>query len=117
MKTISQLVLTSARTVAGDFSDSVKAWNRFIYFVASLPGVTILGTLKHEFEGGGFSGLILLGESHAAIHTWPEHGVAWVELATCGDPSALTKFEHEVSLAFSVAPPGSAQALAAQKEI
>jgi S-adenosylmethionine/arginine decarboxylase-like enzyme len=28
----------------------------------------------------------------AAIHTWPEHGYAWVELATCGDPGALDIF-------------------------
>jgi S-adenosylmethionine/arginine decarboxylase-like enzyme len=34
----------------------------------------------------------VIGESHAAIHTWPEHGYAWVELATCGDPGALDIF-------------------------
>jgi len=90
-------VLIEHLTIPGDFSDSVLIWTRFIYFVSSLPGVTILGTLKHDFPGGGFSGLILLGESHAAIHTWPERGIAWVELATCGDPRALDMF-REITL-------------------
>ncbi len=86
------LVRTAACNVYGDFTDPVKVWNDFIYHVAALKGVTILGTLKHDFTGLGFSGLIMLGESHAAIHTFPEKGVAWIELATCGDPESLKEF-------------------------
>lgn len=92
------LVKTTSAVVSGDFADSVAAWNAFIYHVAGLTGVTILGSIKHDFPGGGFSGLLLLGESHAAIHTWPEHSAAWIELATCGDPVALDEFvKWEVS--------------------
>ena len=86
------LVKTASRTVYGDFTDAVSVWQAFIYHVSGLPGVTILGTIKHDFPGGGLSGLLLLGESHAAIHTWPEMGQAWIELATCGDPVALDMF-------------------------
>ncbi len=86
------LVKTISLVVDGDFHDIVKSWTAFIYHVSSLPGVTILGSIKHDFPGGGFSGLLLLGESHAAIHTWPEHNKAWIELATCGDPAALEVF-------------------------
>lgn len=89
------LVKTKQVTVKGDFTDSVQLWTDFIYHVAGLPGCTVLGTLKHDFPGGGFSGLVMLGESHAAIHTWPEHGIAWAELATCGDPAALVVFMAE----------------------
>lgn len=85
-------VKTISGNVTGDFNDTVKTWNEFIYHVASLPGVTILGTIKHEFTGNGLTGLIVLGESHAAIHTFPEHSIAWIELATCGDPIALSMF-------------------------
>ena len=38
-----------------------------------------------------FAGVAILAESHLAIHTWPEHGFAAVELFVCGaegDPSA-----------------------------
>lgn len=89
---MTDLVQVAHATIDGDFSDSVTTWHRFIYHVASLPGVTIINSIKHDFPGGGFSGLILLGESHAAIHTWPELGKAWIELATCGDPAALPLF-------------------------
>ena len=86
------LVKTINATITGDFYDVPKVWTAFLYHVASMPGVTILNSIMHQFDGGGFTGLVLLGESHAAIHTWPEHGMAWVELATCGDPVALDLF-------------------------
>lgn len=86
------LVKTVELTINGDYTDPVQTWHRFIYHVAQLPGVTIINSIKHDFPGGGLSGLILLGESHAAIHTWPELGKAWIELATCGDPAALDLF-------------------------
>ena len=86
------LVLTTTATIDGDFTNARDVWHKFIYHVAHLPGVTIINSIKHEFPGGGFSGLILLGESHAAIHTWPELNRAWIELATCGDPAALDLF-------------------------
>jgi len=85
-------IRTIDTTIRGDFTDSARTWLAFIYHVSGLPGVTILGTLKHDFPGGGLTGLVLLGESHAAIHTWPERGEAWIELATCGDPAALQLF-------------------------
>jgi len=87
------LIQTISREINGDFSDAVQVWNAFLYHVAETPGVTILGTLKHDFPGGGFTGLVLLGESHAAIHTWPELNKAWIELATCGTPDGLRHFE------------------------
>jgi S-adenosylmethionine/arginine decarboxylase-like enzyme len=34
---------------------------------------------------------ITLSESHASIHTYPEHGKCFVDLFTCGD-----KCDHEV---------------------
>lgn len=98
------LVRTISREIKGDFTDTVAVWNQFIYHVARLPGLTILGSLKHDFPGGGFSGLLLLGESHAAIHTWPELGLAWIELATCGDPAALPLFAEPGWLAKGLEP-------------
>lgn len=47
-------------------------------------GITILDERTHSFTGGGFTGFFLLAESHAAIHTYPEHGYAALDLFTCG---------------------------------
>ncbi|MBI3132690.1 MAG: adenosylmethionine decarboxylase [Acidobacteria bacterium] len=52
-------------------------------------GATILTHRFHRFsgpEGGqGVSGAVIISESHLAIHTWPEHGYAAVDLFTCGE--------------------------------
>ena len=77
----------------GDFSDSVLVWHNFLEIINKLSDVTVLASLKHDFPGGGLSGVVIIGESHAAIHTWPEEDKAWVEIATCGDPAALKEFE------------------------
>jgi len=33
-----------------------------------------LGEVYHDFEPGGFTGIICLSESHLSVHTWPEFG-------------------------------------------
>lgn len=40
----------------------------------------------HRFTPQGLSLAILLAESHVAVHTWPEHGTAYVTLTTCRRP-------------------------------
>lgn len=38
----------------------------------------------HEFAGeGGVTGIYLLTESHLSCHTYPEHGIATLNLYTC----------------------------------
>lgn len=45
----------------------------------------VIGTPQwHTFPGpGGVTGLALLSESHLAIHTFPEHGFAALNLYSC----------------------------------
>jgi S-adenosylmethionine decarboxylase len=38
-----------------------------------------LGEVYHDFEPGGFTGVICLSESHLSVHTWPEFGkLTWI---------------------------------------
>lgn len=46
--------------------------------------MTILGEEAHKFEPQGFTGLLLLSESHISIHTYPEKGYAAIDVFTCG---------------------------------
>ncbi len=48
-------------------------------------GATIVQSCFHRFEPHGVSGVVVIAESHLAIHTWPEFGYASVDLYTCGD--------------------------------
>lgn len=46
---------------------------------------TIVSDTFHTFSPHGVSGVVVIAESHVAIHTWPEHGYAAVDIFTCGD--------------------------------
>ncbi len=48
-------------------------------------GATIINSTFHHFSPYGVSGVVVIQESHLAIHTWPEYGFASVDLFTCGD--------------------------------
>ncbi len=52
---------------------------------------TVVTDVFHTFNPHGVSGVIVIAESHVAIHTWPEHGYAAVDIFSCG-----TKLEHGV---------------------
>jgi S-adenosylmethionine decarboxylase len=56
---------------------------------------TIVEVAFHEFSPFGISGMVVIAESHLAIHTWPEYGYAAVDVFTCGDlikPQTAAKF-------------------------
>ncbi len=48
-------------------------------------GATIVNSTFHTFNPHGVSGVVVIAESHLAIHTWPEYGYAAVDVFTCGD--------------------------------
>jgi S-adenosylmethionine decarboxylase proenzyme len=48
-------------------------------------GATIVQSTFHRFEPYGVSGVVVIAESHLAVHTWPEYRFASVDLYTCGD--------------------------------
>lgn len=48
-------------------------------------GLIVLHVVSHEFEPQGVSVVVLLAESHASVHTWPELGEAYVDVFSCGD--------------------------------
>lgn len=52
---------------------------------AETAKATIVQDVFHKFSPHGISGVIVIAESHLAIHTWPEYGYAAVDLFTCGE--------------------------------
>lgn len=43
-----------------------------------------LNIFVHKFRPGGLTGIVLLAESHIAIHTWPEINYIAIDIFTCG---------------------------------
>ncbi|WP_232058399.1 polyamine aminopropyltransferase [Nibribacter ruber] len=52
---------------------------------AETAGATVINSTFHHFSPYGVSGVVVIQESHLAIHTWPEYGYAAVDLFTCGE--------------------------------
>jgi spermidine synthase len=51
---------------------------------AQQAGATVIHAVFHHFAPYGVSGVVVIQESHLAIHTWPEYGFAAVDIFTCG---------------------------------
>jgi len=48
-------------------------------------GAEVREVAFHKFSPQGVSGVVVISESHLAIHTWPELGYAAVDVFTCGE--------------------------------
>ena len=71
--------------------------DRFLVTLVATIGMTVLagplvGVDSGPPELAGVSGVVILSESHAAIHTYPAVGEAFVDLFSCRsfDPRAVT---------------------------
>ena len=74
-------------------------------------GLQTVGTLFHRFEATpaaaipapqGVTGVVLLAESHLAVHTWPERGSVTLDVYVCnfgGDNSARAQLLLDTLLA------------------
>ena len=64
--------------------DNLEKIEAFMMVAARVSGATIVESVFHRFQPHGISGVVVIAESHLAIHTWPEHGYAAVDFFTCG---------------------------------
>lgn len=71
-------------------------------FVKALQhaGATILHTLTHVFSGAGLTCVLILSESHAALHTWPETGTVHIDIFSCSNRLKSLEAIDELSHAF-----------------
>ena len=65
------------------------ALRAFCRRAVATAGLTAVGDLFHAFpppaeQGpGGITGMVLLAESHLAVHTWPELGAVTLDVYVC----------------------------------
>ena len=64
--------------------NNVELVERYMNEAALNAGSTIVKSVFHRFQPYGVSGVVVIAESHLAIHTWPEYNYASVDLYTCG---------------------------------
>jgi len=71
-------------------------------FVTALEraGATIVQEISHAFPGTGLTCVLVLRESHAILHTWPETGTVNIDIFSCSIRLKSQEAIDELSRAF-----------------
>lgn len=85
MKALGRHLLTEFYGCDRDILNDVDQVRKGMEEAALRSGATIVDVVFHLFNPHGVSGVVVIAESHLAIHTWPEYGYAAVDLFTCGE--------------------------------
>jgi S-adenosylmethionine decarboxylase len=86
--TVGTHILADLWGVGGEVLDDGDFLQETMVSAAEGAGLHVISSHFHRFEPHGISGVIVLAESHATIHTWPEQGLASMDIFTCGDGKA-----------------------------
>ena len=57
-------------------------------------GLTVMDANFHQFEGSGFTGTVVLAESHIAVHTWPESAALTLDVYVCNYSADNSRKAH-----------------------
>ena len=68
-----------------------KLVEKYMLQAALECGATVVNKCFHLFAPHGVSGVVIISESHLAIHTWPEYGYAAVNDSAAAN-NATPKF-------------------------
>lgn len=71
-------------------------------FMAALDraGATIVDTVSHAFPRTGLTCALILRESHAVLHTWPETGTVHVDIFSCTPRLKSVQAIHDLARVF-----------------
>lgn len=72
--------------------DDLTAIKRDMTAAIQAVGASILGETESRFSPHGVSVVFLLSESHASIHTYPEHNACFLDIFTCGRTLRIEAF-------------------------
>lgn len=84
MSALGKHILAEYKTCDASILNDIQKIENLLLKAAQIAGAFVLGSSFHRFEPHGVSGVIIISESHLAIHTWPELGYAAVDIFTCG---------------------------------
>ncbi len=98
MQALGRQILVEFYKCNSDILKDVKTIETAMLSACQKAKATIVRHTFHEFSPFGVSGVVVIAESHVAIHTWPEYNYAAVDIFTCGetiDPWIIYKHLEE----------------------
>lgn len=66
-------ILSNFESTRIDLTFHFEPFKAFIVHAVEQTKLNQVGEAWHNFEGGGFTGVLCLAESHLSIHTWPHN--------------------------------------------
>ena len=63
-------------------------------------GATVVQALSHACPGAGLTSVLILRESHAVLHTWPETGTVNIDIFSCSTRLKSLEAVNELRVAF-----------------
>ncbi len=95
MNALGRHILVEFNGCSSEVLNDVEVIEAAMVEAAKKAGATVIQSTFHHFSPFGVSGVVVIQESHLAIHTWPEYGYAAVDLFTCGETvDPWISFDH-----------------------
>ena len=85
MQALGRHVLLELFDCDADAINNIEIVKASMVEAARRAQATIVDAVFHEFNPFGISGVVVIAESHLAIHTWPEYRYAAVDVFSCGE--------------------------------
>lgn len=94
MSALGNHILVEFTGCSPEIMNDVVSIERDMVEAAVKAEMTVINSTFHHFSPYGVSGVVVVQESHLAIHTWPEYGYAAVDIFTCGDTNTWAAFDY-----------------------
>jgi len=85
MQALGRQILVELYDCDRDLLNSQEFIRKAMIAAVEKANATIVASTFHHFSPHGISGVVVIAESHVAVHTWPEYGYAAVDVFTCGE--------------------------------
>lgn len=81
-----QIIAELYDVAESEILDSPELMRKFLFGLADESRNKALHVHVHEFEPYGISGFLMTDKGYVAIHTWPEHNYATVNIVSFSEP-------------------------------
>jgi S-adenosylmethionine decarboxylase len=85
MRELGRHVIVDAWGAEANLLDDPRRLREILVEAVKATGATVLSSDYHKFQPQGVTAWVILAESHATLHTYPEHEAWMADVFTCGD--------------------------------
>jgi S-adenosylmethionine decarboxylase len=91
MKKVGKHIIAELYGVKEELIIRKEKVKEIVEYVVNNAELTKVGEIYKQFNPHGVTAIILLAESHLAVHTWPEHNLVNLDIFTCGKSEKAEK--------------------------